>query len=58
MSCNRCGTATPRAGLCKECAMIERVEESHDREQHDCPRCGGATSGSGVKCADCRRGGR
>ena len=49
MSCDRCGTQTPRSRFCKECAMINRVEASHhgddvtpttDGGVADCGQCG------------------
>lgn len=56
MSCNHCGSPTPRQRLCKECARDERRDEAtHDSEWYECPDCGvERSSGRGVTCWICR----
>lgn len=59
MGCVNCGCPTPRR-KCKECALLDRVEEQanrdaeRDRDWPECPECGGITSGTDVVCANCR----
>lgn len=60
MSCPSCGSPTPRAGKCKTCSQIDRLEDEHgsDRGRSDryrCPSCGQMEStGDGRECWVCR----
>lgn len=42
---------------CQMCEVEETAPDltPEEEEQHECPHCGGRTSGEGVTCADCRR---
>jgi hypothetical protein len=39
---------------CSTCE-VEETAPDLDSDQHDCPHCGGPTTGEGVTCANCRR---
>jgi hypothetical protein len=52
-TCNRCGSATTNARLCKNC-QVWQAGPVVDETDHRCPSCEGPTSGEGVICYDCR----
>ena len=54
MSCQDCG-AHARGDLCVDC-QLDRAVANIDAAttEHECPDCGGETSGKGVTCHLCR----
>lgn len=44
-TCTHCGQQTPNGGLCKQCAVLQRVDEQHDNDDTErtveCIECGG-----------------
>lgn len=55
-NCQNCGTTTYNGKRwCPECEVEETAPDLTSEEDHECPDCGGRTSGEGVTCATCRR---
>lgn len=55
-NCQKCGCTTQNGRRwCDICSVEETAPDLTTDDDHECPHCGGRTSGEGVTCADCRR---
>jgi hypothetical protein len=53
----KCGRRIQSGRLCDQCTL-RRLGPQTDDAEHDCPECGGPTSGPDAPCRHCRRGDR
>jgi hypothetical protein len=52
--CLDCGMPTQKR-RCQTCRVEHNAGDGGSLTDHECPDCGGPTSGEGVTCATCRR---